>query len=242
MLNKHVLFPCADAGRHFVQPYDGTRSGMHSRLHFPSAYSGEVHDVSRALSGEVHGNSTFMNYCSFIEQPGASCALASHAFTSFHVTSSGPGLIYSPPPLRIFSGRGGSVPATMLNKHVFFLVQMLVAIPSSPMPASDQDFCPADVSRALSGEVHGNSTFMNYCSFIEQPGASCALASHAFTSFHVTSSGPGLIYSPPPLRIFSGRGGSVPATMLNKHVFFLVQPVMEIQWQDAFKELPQTPY
>uniref|UniRef100_A0A6M2D8T8 Putative secreted protein ovary overexpressed n=1 Tax=Rhipicephalus microplus TaxID=6941 RepID=A0A6M2D8T8_RHIMP len=111
----------------------------------------------------------------------------------------------------------------MLNKHVFFLVQMLVAISSSPMPASDQDFCPADVSRALSGEVHGNSTFMNYCSFIEQPGASCALASHAFTSFHVTSSGPGLIYSPPPLRIFSGRGGSVPATMLNKHVFFLVQ-------------------
>ncbi|KAL3191814.1 hypothetical protein MRX96_059546 [Rhipicephalus microplus] len=109
----------------------------------------------------------------------------------------------------------------MLNKHVFFLVQMLVAISSSPMPASDQDFCPADVSRALSGEVHGNSTFMNYCSFIEQPGASCALASHAFTSFHVTSSGPGLIYSPPPLRIFSGRGGSVPATMLNKHVFSL---------------------
>ncbi|KAH6947810.1 hypothetical protein HPB50_021524 [Hyalomma asiaticum] len=111
----------------------------------------------------------------------------------------------------------------MLNKHVFFLVQILAAIAASPVSASGLDFCPADDSRGLPGEEHGNSTFRNYCSFIEQPSASCALASHAFASFHVTSSSPGLIYSPPPPRIFSGRGGSVAATMLNKHVFFLVQ-------------------
>ncbi|KAH6922072.1 hypothetical protein HPB50_008783 [Hyalomma asiaticum] len=102
-------------------------------------------------------------------------------------------------------------------------VEILTAIASSPVSASGLDFCPADDSRALPGEEHGNSTFRDYCSFIEQPSASCALASHAFASFHVTSSSPGLIYPPPPPRIFSGRGGSVAATMLNKHVFFLVQ-------------------
>lgn len=97
------------------------------------------------------------------------------------------------------------------------------SIASSPVSASGPDFCLADDSRALPGEEHGNLTFRDYCSFIEQPSASCALASHAFASFHVTSPSPGLIYPLPPLRIFSGRGSSVPTTMLSKHIFFLVQ-------------------
>lgn len=116
------------------------------------------------------------------------------------------------------SGQSSSRTATMLNRHVFLLVQFF-SILIRQLSASY--IHPLDAGREMlqnSNEPGGPET-CNASDF-QTPAHEAIDSCHA--ALHVMSCGPGYIYPVLTEWSFSGRRGSRTASMLNRHAFLLV--------------------